>query len=264
MCVALDTHLLLGQHPHSRRTPWLSVQVFAQLEKDLNAVHAMWPSEPLAAKKHLSPRCQDDVAMQNIEAFVAKHANGPSVRLNCIATHAEPYKAASRALLPTSWTKTRLPVFGMYPIDMTDRDTMRRVTKLCTQTKLRPPKAFVKKHAHHYGRYEGETLVSVLSLSVLNLNNTPGSIAVFVDLAASIDNTHLMSAAIDSIKKLLRKRRNLCVLFTQCAQTDVARAFWSGKLTNTKRASVMTLLTAMFDHRFLIYDDTDDMAIFFE
>ena len=62
----------------------------------------------------------------------------------------------------------------------------------------------------------------------------------------------------------MRKRRNLCVLFTQCAQTDSARAFWDGKLTKTKRASVMTALFHEFDNRYHIYEDALDMAIFFE
>ena len=56
----------------------------------------------------------------------------------------------------------------------------------------------------------------------------------------------------------------MCVLVTQCAQTESARAFWAGKLTTTKRASVMTELFHEFDNRYQIYEDAEDMAIFFE
>ena len=72
-----------------------------------------------------------------------------------------------------------------------------------------------------------------------------------------------MTVAIDSIKKLMRERRNPCALFAQVAQTPVARAFWGGKLMNTRRASVLTALFSEFD-RYLIYEDTDDMALFFD
>ena len=99
----------------------------------------------------------------------------------------------------------------------------------------------------------------------MKLNNMPGSIAVSVDIAASTDKKHSITLALDSIKKVLRKRRNPCALFAQVAQMDVARTFfWSGKLTNSRRASVLTSLFSSFDERYLIYEDTDDMAIFDE
>jgi len=55
-----------------------------------------------------------------------------------------------------------------------------------------------------------------------------------------------------------------CVLFAQVSKTDSARHFLQGKLTKTKRASVMTALFSEFDDRYQIYEDTDDMALFFE
>ena len=73
-----------------------------------------------------------------------------------------------------------------------------------------------------------------------------------------------MSTAITSIMKALRKRRNKCVLFAQVANTDLARSFWKGKLTATKRASVMTALISQFDSRYVIYEDASDMALFFD
>ena len=50
----------------------------------------------------------------------------------------------------------------------------------------------------------------------------------------------------------------------QVANTDVARLFWKGKLTETKRASLMTALFSEHDDRYTIYEDTNDMALFFE
>ena len=44
----------------------------------------------------------------------------------------------------------------------------------------------------------------------------------------------------------------------------IARAFWSGKLTKNRRASVLTALFSSFDERYKIYEDTDDMAIFYD
>ena len=95
------------------------------------------------------------------------------------------------------------------------------------------------------------------------MNNTPGSVAISIDIAASIDKTHAMTLAIDSLKKMMRKRRRLCVLFTQCAKTNVAREFWSGKLSKSKKASVMVCLFAHFDKRYQIFIDSEDMALFY-
>ena len=75
----------------------------------------------------------------------------------------------------------------------------------------------------------------------------PGSIAVSIDIAASTDPEHSMTVAIGSLKKMMRKRRNKCVLSAQVVETQSARAFWSDKLTKTKRASVMAALFSGFD-----------------
>jgi len=96
--------------------------------------------------------------------------------------------------------------------------------------------------AHHYGKFKKQELISILSLCVVNMNNMPGSIAISIDIAASNDKKHSMTVAIDSLKKMMRKRRNKCVLFAQVAQTESARTFWHGKLTMTKRASVIPAL----------------------
>lgn len=123
----------------------------------------------------------------------------------------------------------------------------------------------IQANSHHFGKYgSAGKLTALLSLSVFNLNKTPGSVAVSIDLAASSCKEHSMTIALDSVKSALRKRRNRCVLFAQVARTESARTFWVGKLTQTKRASVMVALANAFDPRFKIYEDTDDMALFFE
>ena len=54
-------------------------------------------------------------------------------------------------------------------------------------------------------------------------------------------------------------------LHAVCADlTESARAFWGGKLTSAKHASVMPALSHEFDNRYKIYEDAEDMAIFFE
>ena len=167
--------------------------------------------------------------------------------------------------MPTSWSITRPLVVGMVAISLADKKTMRKAKALCKARSLRPPSGFVKSHSYHYGKYaKDNTLITILSLSVMNLNNMPGSIAVSIDIAASTDKNHSMTVAINSLQKMMRKRRNMCALFAQVAQTEVARTFWRGKLTHTKRASVLTALFSEFDHRYKIYQDTEDMALFFE
>ena len=187
-----------------------------------------------------------------------------NIRLTTITSNITNFQGDSQMLMPTSWVKTPPVLEGMQSLDLTNLKTSARVSKLCKQKRLKPPSAFIKTNSFHYGKYDNNKLVSVISLSAMNLNKMPGSVAISIDLAASTDTRHSMSTALTSIKKMMRKRRNPCVLFTQCAQTESARAFWAGKLTSTKRASVMTALFHEFDNRYQIYEDADDMAIFFD
>jgi len=55
----------------------------------------------------------------------------------------------------------------------------------------------------------------------------------------------------------------MCVIVAQVAKTPKARKFWGGKLTKSKRASVVTALLSEVDEDNLIYADADDMALFF-
>ena len=90
------------------------------------------------------------------------------------------------------------------------------------------------------------------------MGNVERQLLISIDIAASTDKTHTMSVAIESLKKMIRKRRNSCVLFAQVANTESARRFWQGKLTKTKRASIMTALFSEFDPRYLVYEDVTD------
>ena len=80
----------------------------------------------------------------------------------------------------------------------------------------------------------------------------------------SKDMTHKMSHGIDSIAKTLRRRRNTCVLFAQVANTEVAQRFWRGRLTQTRRASMINALISVFNEHHEIYEDTTDMAIIYD
>lgn len=187
-----------------------------------------------------------------------------SPRLEELANNTAHFTKNSQTLMPTSWVKTAPLLVGMQRINLNDNNTMRSVRSLCQKKRIRPPKGFIKKNSFHYGKYDENELISFISLCVMNLNNTPGSVAVCIDIAVSTDTAHSMTVAIDSIKKVLRKRRNKCVIFAQVADTESARKFWWGKLTKSKRASVMPALFSSFDDRYLIYEDAFDMALFYE
>ena len=79
-----------------------------------------------------------------------------------------------------------------------------------------------------------------------------------------IDKTHRMSSAMKTIAKNLRRRKNKCVLFAQPADTQVAKDFWKGRLTQTKRASMVNGLISVFNDKHKIYEDASNMATFFE
>lgn len=240
-------------------------QLMDKLEADLAMVNATMPLMELPRDKF--PNAQKIVpeskhyAADAINEFKDACAEGDE-RLDRMKENIDSFRFNSEPLMPTFWIKKPPKVKGMTLIDLKKRATMREVKKLCKDVELLPPKGFIKSHSHHYGKYDSGKLVTVLSLCAVNLNNIPGSMAISVDIAASCDTHHSMSIAIQSLKTMLGKRGN-SVLFAQVAQTDSARNFWAGKLTNTKRASVMTALFSEFDRRYPIYEECDDMADFF-
>ena len=243
------------------------LQVFAQLDEYMDIVKAIHESQVIARLRRVQAPVKTAVktdAANAIKMFMQDVSGDSSSRLTTMTRSIEPFEHSSQKLMPTSWSRVRPPVSGLIPLDLTDKKTMHNVMLLCKQQKLMPPSGLVKSDAFHYGKYDNSKLVCLLSLRVMNLNRMPGSICVSIDIAASNDKNHAMTIAIDSIKKMMRKRRNPCVLLAQVAQTDKARLFWNGKLTKTKRASVMTALLSAFDNQYQIYEDTEDMALFFE
>ena len=115
-----------------------------------------------------------------------------------------------------------------------------------------------------YVSHQGTQLVAYISLSVYNMNNVPGSVCVNIETAVSIDKTHRMSSAMKTIAKNLRHRKNKCVIFTQPANTQVAKDFWKGRLTQSKRASMINGVISVFNPKHKIYEDASDMATFFD
>lgn len=244
------------------RTLCHSVQVCTELDEQIGRVHAAVATQTIARR---SRAVAQSITVDTADAAIGNFKSTSSTeRLQSISSNITHFRTTSQALMPTSWVKTAPIVKGMQSIDLTKTATMRRVTVLCKRQQIKPPSGFVRSHSFHYGKYEKSKLVSFLSLSVANMNHIPGSIVIAIDIAVSKDNKHSMTVAIDSIKKMMRKRRNKCVLFAQIAQTESARTFWAGKLTKTKRASVIAALLSEFDKRYLIYEDADDMAMFYE
>ena len=137
----------------------------------------------------------------------------------------------------------------------------RQVGKLCKAWSLPFPSKFSKKNTLYYGHDAADgTLDCVIGITMYTLNKTPGSLCVSIDLAVSANEEHVMSKAVNSIKEIMRKRRNFCMLVTQSAPSDVAKLFWQGRLAINSRASVLTILLYTFDKGNTIYTDTIDMA----
>jgi hypothetical protein len=193
----------------------------------------------------------------------AKHKYAKEKRFKDIKACMQAFANTLSTFTPTSRVMTPFVVDGLASIEL-DAATVNKITTLCRKKKLEPPSKFMLDNCHHYGLFVSGSLISYLCLSSYNLNKTPGSTCVNIELAASLDKNHSMSRAISSISKTLRRRKNKCVLFTQVADTKIAFKFWKGKLTQTKRASAMNGLLANFDQNHEIYADTTDMAIFFD
>ena len=102
----------------------------------------------------------------------------------------------------------------MQVIDLDEPATAAAVASLCKKVELTPPTGNCKKQMHH-GKYNNGELVSLLSIKVFKLNETPGSTLVSIDIAASVDPQHSMSTAFASIVKTLRKRKHKCVISAQ-------------------------------------------------
>ena len=224
-----------------------------------NLFHVPEPTVLVPTAKKIT---QINDGSESILSF-AKHKYAKEKRFKDIKLCMEAFSATLFTLTPTSRITAPFAVEGFVPLQI-DAGTIKKITTLCHKTKLKPPSKFTRDKCQHYGLFVSGSLMSYLCLSVYNLNKTPGSICVNVELAASVDKNHSMSRAISSISKILRRRKNKCVLFTQVADTKLALKFWKGKLTQTKRASAINGLLANYDQNHEIYADTTEMAIFFD
>ena len=245
------------------------IETVTQMTVTVNATHPFRPPNAVSSTDHgMESNKLVSNMIENFTAFNETLSQGTlRDRYTTVATAAkQSFNESSGKLLPTSWIKTPPVLKGMELISLHNRKTIRMANKLCEKVRLQPPKGFSKTNSFHYGKYNSNRtmLISMISLCIVNMNKMPGSIAVSIDLAASIDAKHSMTIALDSLKQTMRKRRNPCVLFTQAALTEKAQGFWCGKLTKTKRASLMAMLFNEFDNRYKLYGDVDDMALFFD
>ena len=76
--------------------------------------------------------------------------------------------------MPTSWVKKAPILSDMQRIDLTNAKTMKKVKLFCKKKNLIAPSGFIRKSSFHYGKYIDKKPVSVLSLSAMNLNSSPG------------------------------------------------------------------------------------------
>ena len=181
-----------------------AAQVFDALLEDIALVHAAMMTQEVSRRSRPVIPPPKSSALEALTAFKAA-CPAENVRFDNMCISIEHFLHSSQTLMPTSWVKTAPKVKGMVRINLNNGTTMREVTMLCKKMALLPPKKFVKHHSFHYGKYKQKKLVSIISLSVMNLNNTPGSIAISIDIAASTDMNHSMTIAINSLKKMMRK-----------------------------------------------------------
>lgn len=202
-------------------------------------------------------------SMRSIQMF-RQHNGASDARVEGIALAMETFASSLPSMEPTSRVVAPVKIAGFQNRPLTG-SSARQVVRLCKRKKLIPPSQHMRDQCQHFFKYSKSKVVSYLALSVYNLNRTPGAVCVCVELAVSVDPDHSMSHAISDICKTLRRRKRMCILFTQVAGTETALNFWRGRLTHTKRASAMNGMLSNFDtENNKVYDDTTDMAIFFD
>ena len=219
--------------------------------------------QSLTMRRTAPERCPSAIAEKALRDFAAS-AHPTCVRMQEILSTMQIFKSDISTFLPTSRVQSGFDLSGFTRVESLSRDALRRVTQLCKNQEIVPPCRYMCENNQHYLSFQGSQLVAYISLSVYNLNKTPGSVCVNVEIAVSVDKTHRMSSAMKTIGKNLRHRKNKCVLFTQPANTQVAKDFWKGRLTQTKRASMMNGLISVYNEKHKIYEDASDMATFFE
>ena len=190
-----------------------------------------------------------------------------NARFTKMIVHVNHFVNSSQAIMPTAWQKKPVPVKGMLLLDPKDPRVREQFRVLANKAQDKidlPFGRFAKKVSMYYGKYEGEQLTSALVLTVARMNNVPGSRAVSIDYAVSIDQHHSMSQAVRSIKEYLQKGKTPCVVFAQVVNSETAFSFWKGALTQTRRASVLVAFFHIFDRGYHIYPDVSDFAEFYK
>ena len=224
------------------------------------------PNTPVAAKKARSMVPSAEAALRlYLENPLSEDSKQARVAGICAAIR--PFVDQAQKFLPTAWIRVAPRLQGLKLVSLAaDSALLAEVSALCKRRRLAPPAAFIVSNSHHYVKYSpvDGTMLTYIALCAATLNRAPGSMGVSVDLAVSVDTEHSVSIALESLKRQLRRRTSACVLFAQVAKTSGAKKFWSGKLLSCKRASLMPVLFQSLDHRYDVYADTSDMAIFYE
>lgn len=157
--------------------------------------------------------------------------------------------------MPLCPTKRLLLRESIVLIDTSVSVLIPQVKELCRAGDLEAPKGFLAERCTFYAKYEGDSLTSLIAYSVANLNGTPSSIGVSIDLILSVTDTHDASNAVNNLLNFFLKRYKQTVIFTQVANTDGAYGFWAGRLTHSSRSSILPVLFNAKDTRYKIYCD---------
>ena len=174
-------------------------QVFVKLDEDLDIVHATQASRTtVSAQRRLRSPKNQCTAATSLKKFCAQHREAADDRIKSMSTLVKTFEHNSQVYMPSGWQSTPLSVAGMNLLNLSEPKTMRQVKAICKKKEILPPSGFVRSHSFHYGKYERFKLVSLLSISVMKMNNVPGSITVSIDIAASTDKNHSMTIALDS------------------------------------------------------------------
>ena len=91
-----------------------------------------------------------------------------------------------------------------------------------------------------------------------------GGIGIAIEYLASRDINHSATAAVESLKYTLRRRRCKAFIVAQSLTRPKTQAFWKGRLTTARKASLAVLVFAAFDPTYVIYEDVVDLAMWFD
>lgn len=187
--------------------------------------------------------------------------NGQSSRMKKLMSKAFT-KLPCDAIRVTGFSRTSLHIAGATLLDVTNDTMFDTVNSMLNAEKLQYMTDFQRKNGFHYGIYAEGQLVTVMTILVGKINDTPGKIAVSVEWLVSIDTNHSACWLVDSLKSVVVNRRFASVVFTQCAKTSVAKAFWQGRMTQSTWANIYVGLFNSFDEEYLIYEDAVNMVFY--